>query len=293
MAKMITGTELSEAVQSQSFIKNGIEANVEGVKYDFSLSKHILKAEFGQPINTDELKAAEKNKLQIEPGEVVFVLSEEVLALPNDVVAHLSPKRKISHLGILTLGGFTVDPGYKGPLVVGLFNLAGTPFTLIPGKKLIAATFYRLGADEAQGFPETGGELTGFPDELLQMMQKYQPIAIQSLVSQLNDVETSLNTLKSDIRSHDLWYKEFERISSDHEKKIGELLEGLTTEKESRQKGEDKLSDLIAKIDEKILPISSSLTFLRGAAWVIGGLVALVAIPLFVALILKWTGVTQ
>src|SRR5260221_5244868 len=55
MAKMITGTELSEAVSSQSFIKNGVEANVEGVKYDFSLSKHILKAEFGQPISTDEL----------------------------------------------------------------------------------------------------------------------------------------------------------------------------------------------------------------------------------------------
>lgn len=282
MAKMITGTELAEAVRSQTFIKNGREANVEGVKYDFSLSQHILKAEFNRPVEADKLDASDKRRLEIEPGEVVFVLTEEELSLPKDVVAHLSPKRKMSHLGILTLGGLTIDPGYKGKLLVGLLNIAGTPFPLIPTKKLIAATFYRLGSDEIGEFPEVVETLTEFPDELVQMMRKYHPVATQALAAQVNALERDLSGLRNDIRSHDSWYKEFERISSDHEKKIGELLQGLTTEKESRQKGEDKLSNLIEKIDLKIAPISSNLTFLKGAAWVTGGLIALLLLPLLV-----------
>jgi deoxycytidine triphosphate deaminase len=292
LAKMITGAELSDAVRSQSFIKNGRETNVEGVKYDFSLSQHILKAEFNRPVIANELDPADKRKLEIEPGEVVFVLTEEELCLPNDVVAHLSPKRKLSHLGILTLGGFTIDPGYKGRLLIGLLNIAGTPFPLIPNKKLIAATFYRLEGDEVGEFPEVKDTLTEFPDEMVQMMRKYHPVATHALAIQVAELEKNFSQLKSDIRSHDDWYKEFERISSDHEKKIGELLRGLTTEKESRQQGEDKLSNLISKIDEKIAPISNNLTFLKGAAWVTGGLIALLLIPLLVSWFSKLLGVT-
>lgn len=56
------------------------------------------------------------------------------------MIAQLSPKRKISQAGVLTLGGHTVDPGYEGPLLIGLLNVASKPFILKPGRKLIAAS---------------------------------------------------------------------------------------------------------------------------------------------------------
>src|SRR6266508_3339282 len=149
MASMVTGEELRQAVKGQIFIKGGDPEAVEGVKYDFHLGSKILMAG-GSPIDTNQLSELEKSKLQIGPGEVVFALTKEELKLPPDMFAQLSPKRKISHAGVLTIGGFCVDPGYEGYLLLGLYNFSSTPFKLMLGKKVVAATFHRLEGDEAQ-----------------------------------------------------------------------------------------------------------------------------------------------
>jgi deoxycytidine triphosphate deaminase len=280
MAVMITGDDLRNAVTEGALIASGDLSCAEGVKYDFRLSQRILKAKFRRPINAGELSVSERRDLIIEPGEVVFVLSEERLTLPSDVIAQLSPKRKLSHAGILTLGGFTIDPGYEGHLLVGLFNLSATPFDLIPGKKLVGATFYRLTADELGEFPPPGEPLDDFPDELIQVMQKYQPMASQAVFDQVKQLAGDLRALQTEIRSHDEWYKRFEGLLEGHDRQIAELLRGLTAEKDAREKGEDKLSGLINRIDNK-------LWYVQGAAWAILTIVALIGIPVLVAWILK------
>ena len=58
----------------------------------------------------------------VEPGEVVFVLTEERLDLPRNMIAVLSQKRKLFNQGIQVLGGFCIDPLYRGKLLVGLYN---------------------------------------------------------------------------------------------------------------------------------------------------------------------------
>ena len=138
MPTMVTGNELLQAVESKTFIIDGAASCAEGIKYDFRLSAHILKASFGGPIDASKLSVAERAALAVEPGEMVFVLSEERLNLPMDMKAELSPKRKLSHAGILVLGGFCIDPGYQGPLLFGLYNFSSTRFPLLPGKKVIA-----------------------------------------------------------------------------------------------------------------------------------------------------------
>src|SRR5579871_2932856 len=103
MSKMLTGERLNEAVTNQSFIQGGDPLCAEGVKYDFRLSERFLKAKFGRPINASEVPV---DQLFVEPGEMVFALSEERLNLPSNVVAELSPKRKLSQSGIQVIGGF-------------------------------------------------------------------------------------------------------------------------------------------------------------------------------------------
>ncbi|MDX6575313.1 MAG: dCTP deaminase [Blastocatellia bacterium] len=275
MAVMITGEDLRKMVTEGTLIASGDLSCAEGVKYDLRLSQRILKAKFRRPINANELSVSERRDLVIEPGEVVFVLSEERLTLPTDVIAQLSPKRKLSHAGILTLGGFTIDPGYVGHLLVGLFNLSATPFDLIPGKKLVGATFHRLTTEEIGDFPPPGAPLDDFPDELIQVMQKYQPMASQAVLEQVKKLQSDLDRLQTDIRTHDEWYRRFEGLLEGHDKQITNLLTGLTTEKEAREKGEDKLSTMVTKIDRK-------LWWLQGAAWAIFGVIIFVAVPLFV-----------
>ena len=125
MAKTITGEQLRAAVDAQSFIKGGDRSSAEGVKYDFRIGTRVLKASVGQPI--EMLSIPEQDRF-VEPGEVVFVLTEERLDLPRNMIAILSQKRKLSHQGIQVLGGFCVDPLYRGRLLVGLYNFSSRRF---------------------------------------------------------------------------------------------------------------------------------------------------------------------
>ena len=101
MSIMVTGQELGTAVKDGTFIQNGDPSGVEGVKYDLRLSSRILKAKFSRPVDASEMSEVEKGDLCVDPGEVVFVLTEERLALPMNMLAQLSPKRKLSRRSYL------------------------------------------------------------------------------------------------------------------------------------------------------------------------------------------------
>jgi len=266
MAELVTGDELLEAVRRGTFIKGGDPDSAESVKYDFHLGPRILKAGYGAPLDATRLTETEKSALFVDPGEVVFVLSEERLELPSDMMAQLSPKRKMAHEGILTLGGFAIDPGYEGKLLVGLFNFSSTPWPLQPGKKLIAATFYKLDQQEVPAHPTVVERLNDFPDGLLAVMQKYQPVAIQSVADSVRRLHEELGALRTEVRSREQWYTRFEQSLENTSGQISELTRDLDAEKEVRRRGEDKLA-------EGLQDLKGSLSFLKGAAWFIGVLI--------------------
>jgi deoxycytidine triphosphate deaminase len=257
---MITGEKLLDAVRNETFIKGGIPRCAEGVKYDFRLSGRILKASFHGPIDATKLTTIEQAKLAVEPGEMVFVLSEERLDLPSTVVAELSPKRKMSHAGVLAIGGFCIDPLYKGRLLIGLYNFSSTAFFLIPGKKVIAATFYELDESERSQFATPEAALEDFPEELVQVMQKYSPTSMASVSELIEKFRTELDSLRTEIRSRDEWYKRFQESLERHDKQIEGLLSGLEQEREARKAGEDKLT-------LELQGLHKTLAWLKGAAW--------------------------
>lgn len=314
MPRMITGEVLRRSIDKSDFLQYGDSTCAEGVKYDFRMSSRILKASFGRPIDISELSAAERATLFVEPGEMVFVLSEERLRLPRNMMAELSPKRKVSHAGVLAIGGFCIDPKYEGRLIIGLFNFSSTRFPLIPGKKVIAATFYELAPEEIGEFPDPGPPVDDFPDELIQIMQRYVPVSVASLHESFERLRLELDALRNEMRSHDEWYRRFEQSLDRHDKQIGDLINGLSSEKEV-QAGQERVVDQLKKIDhdldtgqeqlrkidkdlvaerearqEQVHKLDRILTWLRGAAWVVGIILMAIAVPIAVAWIQKLLG---
>jgi deoxycytidine triphosphate deaminase len=154
MPKTITGEALKRIVEEGVVIQDGSVKNCGAIKYDFVLSDDFLKAEYGVPTRVSELEPEKRSEAIVSPGEVVYVLSKETVSLPQRMYMNLSANRGMSEYGVLTLGGFTVDPGYTGRLMFGLFNYSSTSFKLIPGKKLVGAVFYSLEEDESQGIDD-------------------------------------------------------------------------------------------------------------------------------------------
>jgi deoxycytidine triphosphate deaminase len=271
MAKIVTEEGLRNAVEVGSFIQGGVSASIEGIKYDFRVSNLILKAKFKRPIDAQKLTQSEMADLIVEPGEVVFMLSEERLKLPEDMFAQLSPKRKLSQAGVLTLGGLTIDPGYAGRLLVGLYNFSSTPFPIKPGKKLVAATFYKLEDSERGKFNILTQSLEEFPDELIEVMQKYRPLGTKFLEDGLERLQNDINCIKQELRDHEEWKERLNR----HDEQIDNLIKGLEAEKQARLKGEDNFSKAIDKLNRTFLLI-------KGGAIALYAILALLLIPFLI-----------
>ncbi|MGV3596441.1 MAG: dCTP deaminase domain-containing protein [Bacteroidota bacterium] len=244
MSVLINEDQLRACIANSTFIKNGKVENIEGGKYDFTLGTDILKSLYAVPINVNNLPEIEKSKVQVDPGEIVFVLTEEILELPNNILATLVPKRKLSHDGIMVLGGLSVDPLYEGRLLVGLYNFSSSPYPIIPGKKLIAAHFYRLTDEEVshnQNKPDI--KVTDFPEDLIRLISKYRPVSNLNLLEKINLVEGKIDSFKEEFRSKDDWFKKFQESLEGHDKNIDKLLVTLEKEIDDRRKSDKDLDD--------------------------------------------------
>lgn len=267
MAKIINESRLKEAIKNQTFIINGKEQNVEGIKYDFRLGRRILKGKYNNPIDYDKLPEEEKKNMVVEPGEVVFVLTEERLNLPANINAELRHKRKISHEGIMTLGGASIDPLYEGYLLIGLHNFSSENFPLRPGKKIIAATFYELEKEEMDKFKKPLPVIDDFPDELVLMIKKHYPISIQSVIERLNKLKIEFSDLRERLYNKEEW---FDRFEENLEKQFTLIKE----EREARIAGDKKFEEDLTKVIWKVGWLSGIIVILGSI--VVGYIVNLV-----------------
>jgi deoxycytidine triphosphate deaminase len=286
---LITDSQLREAVERQTFIKQGTPRSVEGMKVDLHMSDRVLKASYRQPINISELGAVERSSLVVEPGEVVFVLTKEILKLPNTMMAMLSPKRALTHSGILVLGGFAIDPNYWGVLWFGLYNLSTTSFPITAGKKLIAAMFYQLGETEAVA-PSADSEcLSDFPDELISLIRNYKPIELKGLQEELEETKRQLSLLRTDINNDRDWRNAFKEGLDKHGHQLDQLIEGLKDERELRRQEDTRISTKLDSLQGAFAGLRIAwlaVAFLIGAivtaavAWEFGRVVDHVQAPL-------------
>jgi deoxycytidine triphosphate deaminase len=253
MSTLLTEPELKQAIGEGRLVIGGKSESVEGLKYDFSLGSHML---FGRqaPIDAEKLSEQQRAELVVKPGELVYVMSQEQLDLPPDVKAELSPKRKVSHLGIMVLGGFCVDPGYKGYLVFAIYNLSTRPFPLQIGRKLIAAQFYRLQGDEVPP-PSHPEPLYEFPSELVQLMQVYEPATSEGLRQQVGELSQSLEDLRRQVQTKEEWFDRYQRSLDAVTQNVAELTvnvdklrEGLREEVDSRKETAKEFATLRTRL---------------------------------------------
>lgn len=258
MVEVLSNSELVEAVKNNQLMTNGAVENCEEIKYDFRLGENILKSSFRRPVKFSELTVEEKSKCSIAPGEVVFVMTQEKLNLPNNIFCQLSNKRKIGHGGIIVLGGLMIDPNYNGRLIFGLYNVSSAPYQLKPGKKLAAGIFYRTDkiSDEDNFSPEP---LDDFPEELVDSMTKYEPFSPTNATQKIDLMESRIKFLEDRINTDNEWKTTFKESLNDVVIKLGTITDNLREEVAARQLGQSGLE--------------KKLSVLRGIGMVLGALV--------------------
>ena len=238
-----------------------------------SLGSKFLKASLERPVDFSDLQGTEQLQAKIDPGEVVFVISEEKLKLPMDMFVVLVQKRKLSHDGIAVMGGLCVDPGYEGHLLVGLYNFSSSPFQIIPGHKLIAGLFHQLSGTEIGSFPRPTTRILDFPEDLVRLIRSYQPINVHALTEQLGAIKTELSLLQRQISEDKKWREDFKDD-------LEGLLSALKEERENRQTQFKELDGKLALVEKGQIALNSERSVWDRFKWAIIGALITAAIAL-------------
>jgi dCTP deaminase len=101
-AKMVDCNALTLRVGPEVYITPGLEQTAPS-----SHTKQILSS--GAPI-------------AIPSGQFAFLLTEETVSIPADVMGFISVKATFKLRGLVNVSGFHVDPGWSGRLIFTVFN---------------------------------------------------------------------------------------------------------------------------------------------------------------------------
>lgn len=74
----------------------------------------------------------------IAAGQFAFILTEESVNIPLDMIGFISVRAGIKFHGLVNVSGFHVDPGYTGNLVFAVFNSGPTRINLKQGQEIFS-----------------------------------------------------------------------------------------------------------------------------------------------------------
>lgn len=102
-------------------------------------------------VKTEEIAAykpgsVEQEEVIIKPSEYYLVQTLETVNTPEDLMPLVFPRSSLFRAGLLLLNSKT-DPGYKGPLMMGLTNLSPFEVKLQMGARICNMVFFKIEGD--------------------------------------------------------------------------------------------------------------------------------------------------
>jgi deoxycytidine triphosphate deaminase len=154
---MILGTKkLLELVREKKLVENLSERelkNPEGAGFDLrvgELYKISGKGFLGiEERETPEMELVAKYqegeiiKVELEPKIYYVLKTIETVNMPEDILAIMTPRSTLFRSGVYIFGGQT-PPGYKGGLVMGIYNFRDIPFELEMGSRVVHIMFFQV-----------------------------------------------------------------------------------------------------------------------------------------------------
>jgi dCTP deaminase len=86
----------------------------------------------------------------LKPGQYCLAALNEVIALPDNVVARVMPRTRFTRLGLLVTPQFC-NPSYSGRLQIGILNVSGNNIKLAPKMGIAQLVFERLESTPTEG----------------------------------------------------------------------------------------------------------------------------------------------
>lgn len=153
----------------------------------FATSDKFVTSAPADPLVT-VLKDSPNNTLRIKPGQFAFLMTEEVVRVPNNALALISIRAGYKFKGLINISGFHVDPGWEGKLLFSVYNAGPAEVILERGNPVFLIVYADLDRDSDVIYNGCSKGQNKIKSSLLQNMteQVFSPLMLQRRIEDLS-----------------------------------------------------------------------------------------------------------
>lgn len=149
---LLNGNDIKKLIDEENVLENYDKKYISSASCDVSMSSKILKIKKSfKPIDLSEPEKIEnmyeqidiKDDYNLKPHECIFVILNEKIKMPNNIIAHIRPRTSLSRLGII-INLQHINAGYKGILNIAMYNMSPNTYKIKPGTRIGQIVFEEL-----------------------------------------------------------------------------------------------------------------------------------------------------
>lgn len=146
--------KLRRRVTDERIIQPYFQTKTGRSNYTLCLGDEAFVSPTREPSNQSEeqtLNLENENSLVIPPGQFGFLLTQEIVKIPEDTIAFISMRARYKYKGLVNVSGFHVDPGFHGRLIFAVFNAGPTRVRLKRRDECFHIWFADLDQENTEG----------------------------------------------------------------------------------------------------------------------------------------------
>ena len=183
---ILSNLQISNAINEGNIgIRPFNEEALQASSYDVAIAGQV-------ELRIDGGYSAHPESETINPHQFAAFVSQEYLALSNDIVVHIYMRSRYARLGLLPVNEGRIEVGWKGQMILEFYNATDHPITVKPGDRLVTIEFVRLAEKPSQGYHGI------FQN---QSFKEYQPLEWPNVVRKIEKIVLDDERLQSNTQS--------------------------------------------------------------------------------------------
>jgi dCTP deaminase len=195
------------ALRLPSLIKPFDPARLDCSAYTLAMGREVYVSpsdEVEEPQSVTIRQLGDGEGFTIPPGQFGFLLTDEIVKIPDDALGFISIKAKIKWRGLINVSGFHVDPCFNGRLIFSVYNAGPVPVHLRQGQPMFLLWLASLDSPTKRGRHQPV-QLSFPPDLIPGISGELQSIA--GVNKKIKDVDKDLTKRIHDIEREQTYYR--------------------------------------------------------------------------------------
>jgi dCTP deaminase len=211
------------------------EKSLQGASYDLRLGDKIVQKGIIHTL-TDNSPS-----LVISPGEFAILSTYEKLNIPLDIIGHNGIMSRWAKRGIVSLFSPQIDPGFRGMLIVPVFNAGDSDVIIQFKREIFTVEFSRTSKAVEKGWSDIHGDQDKIDDMISPTLNRPNLLDIRAVQKEVNDITVIAHRLQEQATNADVQIQKLHQDISISNGKLDALKERLDTSLQLKAFGISKL----------------------------------------------------